>query len=113
MLWRRPINKAGLIRVHRATLISSAAAIVMDQQLIRRDTNEMGIIQQTLNSLFAHYQRTKLLEYVTMDAGNSSRKVSALITRRRADYLLALKFGQGHIFADAREWLGAREGRCQ
>lgn len=101
----------GLIRVQRATLISSAAAVVMDQQPIRGDTNEMGTIQQTLHSLFKHYQRTNLLELVTMDAGNTSREVAALITRKGADYLLALKAGQGHIFAHARQWLGARQGR--
>lgn len=96
----------GLIRVHRATLISSGAAIVMDQQPILGKTNERGTIQQTLRALFGQYKKTKMVEMVTMDAGNTTQKVAALIARNGADYLLALKSIQGRLFENACERLG-------
>lgn len=102
---------AGLIRVHRATLISSDAAVVLDQQPIPGNTNEMGCIKGTLNSLFKHYKKTKMIELLTMDAGNTSRGVAALIARQGADYLLAIKSGQGQIFRDAERHLGGLKNR--
>jgi predicted transposase YbfD/YdcC len=101
----------GLIRVHRATLISSGAAVVMDQQPIWGETNEWGTIKQTLRALFGHYKKTKMVEMVTMDAGNTTQEVAALIARNGADYLLALKSVQGRIFEDAHERLGALKSR--
>jgi predicted transposase YbfD/YdcC len=96
----------GLVRVHRATLISSAAAVVMDQQTILGATNESGTILKSLRALFGHYGKTKMLELVTMDAGNTTKEVAAYIAAQQADYLLALKSVQGHLFELAGQKLG-------
>ena len=96
----------GLVRAHRATLVSSAAAVVMDQQTIMGDTNEWGTIKQTLGALFEHYKRTKMVELVTMDAGNTTKEVAALIARHSADYFLAIKSVQGELFELAEQALG-------
>lgn len=96
----------GLVRVHRATLVSSAAAVVMDQQTILGETNEWGTILKTLRALFGHYGKTKMVELVTMDAGNTTKDVAGYIAEQQADYFLAIKSVQGRLFELAEQKLG-------
>lgn len=96
----------GLMRVHRATLISSKAAVVIDQWPLKGATNEEGTIRQTLRGLFSAYGRTNIVEMVTADAGNATPKAAELIQRNGADYFLALKHPQGQLYAKAVDCLG-------
>lgn len=100
----------GLVRVHRATLISSQAAVVIDQWPIRGATNEHGTIAQSLRALLEVYGRTKMVEMVTMDAGNTSREVAELLRSRGVDYLMTIKSIQGRLHRLAVETLGAMGG---
>lgn len=45
----------GLCRVHRATLVSSEAAVCIDQRPIEGDTNEIGALSGFLEQLFETY----------------------------------------------------------
>lgn len=47
----------GLLRVHRATLVSSPGAVVLDQRVIDGSTNEWGTIEQTLRGVDQAYGR--------------------------------------------------------
>lgn len=96
----------GLVRVHRATLVSSAAAVVMDQQTMMGETNEWGTILKTLRGLFGHYGKSNMVELVTMDAGNTTQDVASFIAKQQADYFLAIKSVQGHLFDLAESKLG-------
>lgn len=48
----------GLCRVHRATLVSSEAAVCIDQRPIEGATNEIGALPDFLEQLFDTYGRT-------------------------------------------------------
>ena len=100
----------GLVRVHRATLISSDAAVVIDQWPLQGKTNEMGTIETTLKALFSVYGRTKMIEMLTLDAGNASASVAHLLRSRGVDYFLTLKSGQGRLHQRALEKLERLEG---
>lgn len=101
----------GLIRVHRATLISSEAATVIDQRSIPGHTNESGEIVATLRSVCRTYGRTNMVQRVTMDAGHATRQAADVMQSNRVDYLMALKETQGELFEMAQRRLGDRGGR--
>jgi predicted transposase YbfD/YdcC len=100
----------GLVRAHRMTLISSQAAVVLDQQPIMGKTNELGTIMQTLGSLFSHYGKSRMVELVTMDAGNTTQAAAAYIASQCADYFLAVRSPQGTIFELAEQQLSSKSG---
>lgn len=87
----------GLIRVHRATLISTEAALVIDQWPIKGHTNEWGTIELSLSALLSAYGRTKLVERVTVDAGNATPEAAALLANQGVDYFMAIKEAQGKL----------------
>ena len=85
----RDDSEAGLIgvaMVHRATLVSSDAALVIDQRSIPGTTSEHGEITHTLEALCQTYGRTKMLERVTVDAGNMYRKTAQKACAKNIDY---------------------------
>ncbi len=92
----------GLVRVHRATLISSEAALVIDQWPIKGHTNEWTTIELTLGALLSAYGRTSLVERVTVDAGNATPEAAALLARQEVDYFMAIKQAQGKLHQRAR-----------
>jgi len=47
-----------------------------------------------------------MVELVTMDAGNTTQEVAAYISKQQADYFLAIKSVQGHLFEWAEQTLG-------
>lgn len=47
-----------------------------------------------------------MVELVTMDAGNTTKDVAAYIAKQQADYFLAIKSVQGHLFDLAENKLG-------
>ena len=99
----------GVVMVHRATLVSSRAAIVIDQRSIPGTTSEHGEITRTLEALDQTYGRTKILERVTVDAGNMYRKTARKACQKGIDYFGAMKAGsQGKLYEQAEGWLGRR-----
>ena len=91
----------GLVRLHRSTLISAEAAVCLDQRPIAGATNEVGAIGKAVSELVAAYRRTKLVELVTMDAGNTCRKVAEDLVSQGVAYFLTIKSVQGSIFEEA------------
>lgn len=102
----------GLVRVHRATLTSARAAVVIDQLPISGDTNEIGTILSTLRGLLDAYARSSMVELVSLDAGNSSSAVAELLVDHDVDYLMRLKSGsQKRLHERAIELLAERDAR--
>lgn len=90
----------GKVTLHRTTLISSAAAVCVDQRPVPGDTNEIGACPTTLAELFATYGKTSLFEMVMADAGNSSAAIASQIDAANYSYTLRIKEGQGDIYLD-------------
>ncbi len=101
---------SGFVRVHRATLVSSQAAVVIDQWPIKGETNEWGTIETTLTALFSAFGRTKIIEMVTVDAGNATKDVAKKLHARDVDYFMALKSLQGALHRLAAEKLAELDG---
>jgi len=99
----------GVVMVHRATLVSSGAAVVIDQTSIDGSTSEHGTIEHTLGALFDAYRRTDMLERITVDAGNMTRGAAAVIQEEGTDYFGALKASQGTLYERAVGWLEGRD----
>jgi len=96
----------GLVRVHRATLVSSAAALCVDQMTIPGDTNEIGAILMSLRQWYEAYRWTQFKDaVVTLDAGNTSAEVGAWLDDKQLGYFLALKSTHGNIHSHAVEVL--------
>jgi hypothetical protein len=99
----------GVVTVHRATLVSSQAAVVVDQRSIPGTTSEHGEITHTLAALFDRYGPTEMVQRVTVDAGNMYRKTAAKACSEGVDYFGAIKEkSQGTLYDRAAEWLGNR-----
>ncbi len=107
---RKEESSYGLVRVHRATLISSDAGAVIDQWPIRGETNEEGTINTTLGALLDAYGRTNIVELVTLDAGNATRGMAQTLQHRDVDYLMAIKSPQGAIHQMAVDTLAEQPG---
>jgi hypothetical protein len=99
----------GLIRVHRSVLVSSDAAVVLDQQPILGVTNEMGTITKTIRALLDTYGRTKMIEVFAMDAGNSNEGTGSFICSRLLHYLMTLAEPHGEIHREAVRLLGSAD----
>lgn len=102
----------GVLRMHRATLVSSEAAVCIDQRAIEGHTNEIGAMPAMLAGLFDTYCRTSLIDLVTADAGNTSLAVAGQIVDRGADYFLCIKSPQGEIHREALRTTGTAEDRA-
>lgn len=98
----------GVVMVHRATLVSSRAAVVVDQRSIEGTSSEHGVIDETLRALFKTYGRSDLVERVTVDAGNMYKKAATEIRANKADYFGAIKSSQGTLYERAKASLGSR-----
>ncbi len=98
----------GLVRVHNVALVSSDAAVVIDQQPILGRTNEMGTISQTVREQFLTYGRTQMLELFTVDAGNTNRATASFIVEQGSHYLMTLAEPHGEIHREAVRALGDR-----
>lgn len=95
----------GTVMVHRTTLVSSDAAVCIDQRPIAGKCNEVGEMPSTIDELFRVYGRTGLLDVVTSDAGNVSLKVANRIRHHGADYFLGLKENQPDLHREAARTL--------
>jgi predicted transposase YbfD/YdcC len=100
----------GMVRAHRATLVSSGAAVTLDQWPVAGKTNEWTTIESTLSTLLAAYGRTQMVQRVTLDAGNATPKAASLLNEESVDYLMALKSPQSELYDKARTLLKDRPG---
>lgn len=91
----------GKARVHRATLISTPAALCIDQRPVPGDTNEIGAFPKTLDELLEVYGNTKIFEMIVADAGNASAATATRIDAAQYAYLLRLKLNHGTIHTHA------------
>lgn len=91
----------GTVMVHRTTLVSSDAAVCIDQRPIAGKCNEVGEMPATVDELFGAYGRTELLDIVTSDAGNISLKVADRLQMHGADYFFGLKENQPELYKEA------------
>ena len=97
-----------LHRVVNATVISSSAAVCIDQMPIPADTNDMGVFPAFYADLKSTYGRTNLFELISTDAGFTSEENARLIDSNGKAYWMALKGNQPEIYAEARRILVPR-----
>jgi len=102
----------GLMKFHRATLVSSDAAVVIDQWPIKGGSNEIHTIDQTIEALFDAYGRTGIMQMVTLDAGNVSKSVARRLQRKGVDYFMSLKTPQGALHELSLRRLEKLPGMC-
>jgi hypothetical protein len=100
-----------LYRVVNATLISSAAAVCIDQMPIPADTNDMGVFPDLLGALLRTYGRARLFELITMDSGFCSEANARLVDDAGLAYWIALKDNQPELRREAERVLGAKARR--
>lgn len=94
-----------LYRTVNATLISSTAAVCVDQQPIPADTNDMGIFADFYAGLTRTYGRANLFELLSTDAGFTSQENARLVDDDGKAYWMALKGNQPDLLAEARRVL--------
>jgi Transposase DDE domain len=94
-----------LHRVVNATLISSAAAVCIDQMPIPAKTNDMGVFASFYADLARVYGRTSLFELVTTDAGFTSEANARIVDDDGRGYWMALKQNQPELWQEARRVL--------
>lgn len=98
----------GLIRMHRWTLVSSGAAVGIDERPLDGTANEVGSAVESFDQLISAYGRTGLFNTVTADAGNTSLALAKRIAERNMAYFLCIKTPQGEIFREAKRLLQGR-----
>lgn len=94
-----------LYRVVNATMISSAAAVCIDQMPIPADTNDMGVFPAFLAGLLGTYGRANLFDLITMDAGFASEANARLIDDAQKGYWISLKDNQPELRHEAERVL--------
>ena len=88
-------------RVVRAVLVSAAAPVCVDQVPIPADTNDMGVLPAFLDGLRREYDKSRLLEVLTMDAGFCSEANARLVDEAGLGYVFGLKGNQPELHAEA------------
>ena len=97
-----------LHRVVNATLISSAAALCIDQIPIPAKTNDMGIFPKFWKGLMSVYGRANLFDVATMDSGFCSEKNARLVDESHKAYWISLKDNQPELKREAERVLLAK-----
>jgi len=92
-------------RVVRAVLVSAAAPVCIDQVPIPADTNDMGVFPAFLDGLRREYDKSRLFEVLTMDAGFCSKENARLVHEAGLGYVFGLKGNQPEVLAEARRVL--------
>ena len=100
-----------LYRVARATLISSTAALCIDQEAIPAETNDMGVFASLFGKLEKTYRRTNLYEFVSTDAGFTSEANARQVDSAGKAYMMAIKGNQPELHQEAARPLHAGEPR--
>jgi hypothetical protein len=94
-----------LYRVVNATLISSSAAVCIDQMPIPAATNDMGAFSAFYANLKRIYGRAGLFELLSTDAGFTSETNARQVDDDGKAYWMALKSNQPDLYAEARRVL--------
>ena len=94
-----------LHRVVNATLISSVAAVCVDQLPIPAKTNDMGIFPKFWKGLLSIYGRANLFDLVSTDSGFCSEKNARLINQAHKAYWISLKDNQPDLKREAERIL--------
>jgi len=102
-----------LFRVVNATLISSAAAVCIDQQPIPAATNDMGVFPSFFAALMRTYGRANLFDVVTADAGFCSEANARIIDDAGKGYWISLKENQPELRHEAERVLLAMATQCE
>ena len=103
-----------LYRVARATLISSTAALCIDQEAIPAETNDMGVFASFFAKLEKTYRKANLYELVSTDAGFTSEANARQVDNADKAYMMAIKGNQPELYNEARRVLWAKaKGTCQ
>jgi len=97
-----------LHRVLNATLISSRAAVCIQQLPIAAWSNEMGSFRGFFEELVAAYGRSDLFQVVTSDAGVISREHAGWLDEQGYGYVVALKDNNPNLELEARGLLQDR-----
>lgn len=96
-----------LMRMHTVTLVSAAAAPCIHIRAIAGHTNEIGSMPALLTELKTAYGRTRLFQWVTTDAGNTSLKTAAMTLEIGCEYFGQIK-GDHDLHREAVRTLEAR-----
>ncbi len=94
-----------LYRVVRATLISSSAALCIDQEAIPAATNDMGVFASFFAGLDKTYGRAGLFDLVSTDAGFTSEANARQVDRAGKAYMMAIKGNQPELQREAQRLL--------
>jgi hypothetical protein len=97
-----------LMRMHTVTLVSAQAAVCLHLRPIPGHTNEIGAMPELLDEVHAVYQRTRLFQWVTTDAGNTSLGVAKKIVGLGLQYFSQIQVTHGELYREAERVLGAR-----
>jgi hypothetical protein len=97
-----------LYRVVRATLISSAAAVCIDQLPIPADTNDCGVFKAFFEDLLKTYGRADLFDLVSTDAGFTSEANARQVDESGKAYMMHIKGNQPELQREAWRVLGAK-----
>jgi hypothetical protein len=92
-----------LPRFHRAVLVSAAGKPALDQMAIPPQTNEMGNFGAFFLAQVDAYG--DLFEFVSTDAGMTSKDNADLVDANHKAYVMALKDNQPELLAEAQRLL--------
>lgn len=95
-------------RVVRATLISLAAAVCIDQRPVPAATNDMGVFGDFFADLMKTYGRADLFELVFTDAGFTSEKNARRMDEAQKADVMRLRANQPDLEHEARRVLLAK-----
>lgn len=101
-----------LSRVLRAVVTSAPSKPCVDQLPVPPETNEMGTFEAFFNDLVRAYGRGDLFEIVTTDAGFTSKHNADLVHAADKAYVLALKYTQPELHAEAERLLRSKTSKA-
>ena len=102
-----------LYRVVNATLISSAAAVCIDQRPIPAATHDLGVFPAFLDGLIGAYGRANLFDLISTDSGFCSEANARLIDDAHKAYWISLKDNQPDLKREAERVLLAQAERSE
>jgi predicted transposase YbfD/YdcC len=89
---------AGKNALHLVSAWASANGVLLGQRKVDDKSNEITAIPALLEQLYVAGC------IVTIDAMGCQTAIAQTIIERQADYVLALKGNQGHLYEDVQEW---------
>ena len=107
--WRG--HRSWVLRVLRASLVSTASCPVVDQQVIPAATNEVGFFATFFRGLMAAYGRLGMIQAVSADAGLVSRANADLVRDAGVHYIFRLKSPQCELWREANRVLTPQTAR--